>query len=135
MIAEHNHPPDVTISEVLKMKKEMKEMCKNKYTSNKEIFDYVSRRYPTAAVSLSYNTVRTPLHREKIKYRSSLPTNFINLQTQFETYEPLKTIYKGKAVSINGEIALIFSTDGLLQELASCTEIFLDGTFSVNTDF
>jgi len=64
MIAEHDHPPDVTISEVLKMKKEMKEMCKNKYTSNKKIFDYVSRRYPTAAVSLSYNTVRTPLHRE-----------------------------------------------------------------------
>jgi len=32
-------------------------------------------------------------------------------------------------------MALIFSTDGLLQELSSCTEIFLDGTFSVNTDF
>jgi len=70
-----------------------------------------------------------------MKYRPSLPKNFINLQTQLETYEPLKTIYKGKTVSISGEIALIFSTNELLQELVSCTETFLDGTFFVNTDF
>lgn len=132
LISVHDHPPDVTSSDVLKMKKEMKEMCKNKYISNKEIFDNVSRRYPEAAVSLSYNTVRTPLYREKIKYRPSLPTNLLGLRTKLETYEPLKNIYKGEVTSIHGEIALIFSTDELLKELASCTEMFLDGTFSVS---
>lgn len=132
LVSVHDHPPDVTSSEVLKMKKEMKEMCKNKYISNKEIFDNVSRRYPEAAVSLSYNTIRTPLHREKIKYRPSLPINLLGLRTKLETYEPLKNIYKGEVTSPHGEIALIFSTDGLLKELASCTEMFLDGTFSVS---
>ncbi|KAM0727551.1 hypothetical protein ACS0PU_005800 [Formica fusca] len=131
LMFEHDHPPEITATETLKMKREMKEMCKNENMNNKDIFDRVSRNYPAAAVSLTYNTMRSPLYREKIKRRPSLPISFLSLQTQLETYEPLKYIYKGKATSANDEIALIFSTDGLLKELASSTEMFLDGTFSV----
>jgi len=129
---EHDHQPDITTAEILKMKKEMKEMCKNAYMNNKEIFDHVSLNNPAAAVSLTYNTMRSPLYREKIKHRPSLPTNFLSLQTQLESYEPLKIIYKGKATSLNDEVAFIFSTDELLKELASSTKMFLDGTFSVS---
>lgn len=132
---EHDHPPEVTATETLKMKSEMKKMCENGNMSNKDIFDHVSRNYPAAAVSLTYNTMRSPLYREKIKHRPSLPTNFLSLQTQLDIYEPLKNIYKGKAISVNDEIAFIFSTDVLLKELASSTEMFLDGTFSVSIIF
>ncbi|KYN30067.1 hypothetical protein ALC57_00477 [Trachymyrmex cornetzi] len=128
--AEHDHPPNIRSSEMLKMKREMKEMCKNRYINNKEIFDNVSRRYLEAAISLSYNTIRTPLYREKIKHRPPLPRNLLSLQTQLETYEPLKNIYKGHAMSTDGKIALIFSTNELLKQLDSSTEIYLDGTFS-----
>ncbi|KYN21657.1 hypothetical protein ALC57_05965, partial [Trachymyrmex cornetzi] len=129
--AEHDHPPNIRSSEILKMKREIKEMCKNRYINNKEIFDNVSRCYPEAAISLSYNTIRTPLYREKIKHRPPLPRNLLSLQTQLETYEPLKNIYKGHAMSTDGKIALIFSTNELLKQLDSSTEIYLDGTFSV----
>ncbi|XP_071643034.1 uncharacterized protein [Temnothorax longispinosus] len=75
--------------------------------------------------------MRSPLYRKKIKYRPSLPRNFLSLQTQLESYEPLKNIYKGKATSLIDEVAFIFSTDELLKELASSIEMFLDGTFCI----
>ncbi|XP_020298210.1 uncharacterized protein LOC109862555 isoform X2 [Pseudomyrmex gracilis] len=131
LIKEHDHPPDTALSEKLKMKQEMKQMCKNRYTNSKDIFDTVSRRYPVAAASVSYNTMRSPLYREKIKYKPSLPSNFLDLHTKLQTYEPLSSIYKGKATSIKNETALIFSTDILLKELAASTEMYLDGTFSI----
>lgn len=87
LMFEHDHQPDITTAEILKMKKEMKEMCKNAYMNNKEIFDHVSRNNLAAGVSLTYNTMRSPLYREKIKHRPSLPTNFLSLQTQLESYE------------------------------------------------
>lgn len=132
LMAEHDHPPKATSSEILKMKKEMKEMCKQRDISSKEIFDRVSRRYPTAATSLTYSTMRTILYREKMKFRPPLPSNFLNLQTQLQSYENLKDIYKDTATATSGEIAFIFSTNELLKQLGSSKEMFLDGTFSVS---
>lgn len=100
LIAEHDHSPDAALSEKLKMNQEMKQMCKNRYTKSKDIFDTVSRRYPVAAASVSYNIMRSPLYREKIKYKPSLPANFLDLRTMLQTYEPLNSICKGKATSI-----------------------------------
>lgn len=132
LVTEHDHPPDAALSEKLKMKQEMIKMCKNRYTNNKDIFDTISRRYPTAATSVTYNTMRSSLYREKIKYKPLFPVNFLGLHTKLQTYKPLNSIYKGKATSVKNETALIFSTDILLKELAASTEMYLDGTFSVS---
>lgn len=47
-------------------------------------------------------------------------------------YESLKDVYKGNVTSTNNEMAIIFSTNVLLDALSVSTEIYVDGTFSVS---
>ncbi|XP_067215638.1 uncharacterized protein [Linepithema humile] len=46
-------------------------------------------------------------------------------------YEPTKNIYKGCVISEDNKYSYIFTTDKLLKILEKCSEVFIDGTFSV----
>lgn len=45
----------------------------------------------------------------------------------------MQNIRKETVITTDGNTAIIFSTDHLLQALSSTTEIYVDGTFSVST--
>lgn len=89
-------------------------------------------RYPEEAQTLSYATVRCTLYRERIKLRPSLPRDMETLAVSLSTYIPVKRLYKGSVTSIDGKIALIFTSDALLHELGKSTELYVDGTFTVS---
>lgn len=54
------------------------------------------------------------------------------LDANLSTYAPFKKFYKGSVICSDG-IALIFTSDELLQELQKSTELFVDGTFNVSS--
>ncbi|XP_011172197.3 uncharacterized protein LOC105204709 [Solenopsis invicta] len=99
--------------------------------TNKEIFDTISRKNPKAAAFISYNAMRNQLSREKIKMRPSLPTNVYELDSLLRGYEPTINIYKGCVISEDNKCSYMSTTDKLLKILEKCSEIFIDGTFSV----
>lgn len=131
----HNHLPQSNLLNILKLKRKMRDVAVQSFISNKEIFDSVSREDPTAAIHLTYNSLKSSLAREKTKRLPPLPQNLESLKELLNTYSPLEKFYKGAAISEIGEIALIFSSDLLLQGLSEASEIYVDGTFSVNIFF
>ncbi|XP_067216201.1 uncharacterized protein [Linepithema humile] len=128
----HNHSSEPYIADILNLKKEMIQMCKETTITNKEIFDTVSRKNPKAAAFISYNAMRNQLSKEKIKMRPSLPSNVYELDNLLQGYEPTKNIYKGCVISEDNKYSYIFTTDKLLKILEKCSKVFIDGTFSVS---
>lgn len=55
------------------------------------------------------------------------------LDANLSTYAPFKKFYKGSVICSDEKIALIFTSDELLQELQKSTELFVDGTFNVSS--
>lgn len=53
------------------------------------------------------------------------------LAANLSAYGPLRGFYKGHVTCNDGKIALIFTSDELLQELQKSTELYMDGTFNV----
>lgn len=110
----------------------MLQMCKETTITNKEIFDTVCRKNPNAAANISYHAMRNLLSREKIKMRPPLPLNVCDLGDLLQNYEPTKYIYKGCVISEDNKYSYILTSDKLLKILEKCSEIFIDGTFSVS---
>ncbi|XP_029678513.1 uncharacterized protein LOC115244734 [Formica exsecta] len=127
----HNHPSELYISDILNLKKEMLQMCKETTITNKEIFDTVCQKNPNAAANISYHAMRNLLSREKIKMRPPLPLNVCDLGDLLQDYEPTKYIYKGCVISEDNKYSYILTSDKLLRILEKCSEIFIDGTFTV----
>jgi len=128
----HNHPSNARILDILNLKSETTQMCKETTTSNKEIFDTVSRKNPKAAAYISYNTMRNVLSKEKLKMRPPLPSSVCDLGNLLQNYESVKVIYKGCIISEDNKYSYIFTSDKLLKILEKSSEIFIDGTFSVS---
>lgn len=61
-----------------------------------------------------------------------IPNSMEKLKDCLLNYESLKDVYKGNVTSTNNEMAIIFSTNVLLDALSVSTEIYVDGTFSVS---
>lgn len=131
----HNHPSEPHIGDILNLKKEMIQMCKETTTTNKEIFDIVSRKNPKAAAHISYNAMRNVLSKEKFKMRPPLPSSVCDLGNLLQNYESVKVIYKGCAISEDNKYSYIFTSDKLLKILEESSEIFIDGTFSVSINY
>lgn len=131
----HNHLDEPYIVQILNMRKEMVRLTLETTKPLKEIFDTVCRSNPTAAAYISYNCMKSILSRQRTKSRPPLPSNLHSLHDILQTYEPIRSIYKGCAVSTDNKIALIFSSDKLLKLLSEVHEVFVDGTFSVITFF
>ncbi|XP_071653723.1 uncharacterized protein [Temnothorax longispinosus] len=128
----HNHPNEPYVFDVLNLKNEMIRMCKETALPNKEIFDTVSRTNPKAAAYISYNSMRNILSKEKLKMRPPLPSSVHDLDNLFQDYEPVKFIYKGCVISEDNKYSYMFTSNKLLKILEKSSEIFIDGTFSVN---
>ncbi|XP_036142255.1 uncharacterized protein LOC105831015 [Monomorium pharaonis] len=126
----HNHSEERYIFEIHKMKREMIRLSKET-TSPKSIFDTVSCNNLKVAPYISYNSMKSILSRHRASSRPNIPSDLHSLHKQLETYIPTNNIYKGCAISCDNKIALIFSTDTLLNVLSEASEIFVDGTFSI----
>jgi len=76
--------------------------------------------------------MRSFLYREQTRHRPEIPQTIAELEIALMNYRPIERIYKGTVLSDNGYRAVLFTTDALLDVLATATEIFMDGTFSVS---
>ncbi|GAB1867300.1 MULE transposase domain-containing protein [Camponotus japonicus] len=126
----HNHDHDSHLSDIIKLKEDMKDMSKETSLRPKEIFDFVCRSNPLVGSHITYSSMRTILHRIRNSCFPPIPNSMAELKDSLLKYEAVKEIYKGHVISTNNEIAIIFSTDILLVALAASTEIYVDGTFS-----
>ncbi|XP_071581238.1 uncharacterized protein [Temnothorax nylanderi] len=127
----HNHPSNETTLQEVEMKQEMLRIFRETIMKPKDIFDMVCRRNPVAAKNISYRTMRSFLYREQIRHRPEIPQTIVGLEVALMNYQPTEHIYKGTVLSDSGYRAVLFTTDTLLNALATSTEIFMDGTFSV----
>jgi hypothetical protein len=89
-------------------------------------------RNPEVAAFLAFKSIRSRMNRERTKNRPKLPHSITALADELNNYIPMSYVYKGCVISCNGEKALLFSDNKLLQALESSTEIYCDGTFSVS---
>ncbi|XP_067208655.1 uncharacterized protein [Linepithema humile] len=131
LVQDHTHVPIKWKVRHFIMKQEMLQLCRDTSLPLKEIFDSVCRKYPEAATTLSYATLKTTLYRERIKLRQTLPKDMETLATNLSTYQPLEKFYKGNVTCSDGKKALIFTSNELLQELQKSTELYVDGTFNI----
>lgn len=81
---------------------------------------------------MSYSVIRNVLHREQLRRRPETPHTIAELDVRLINYQPVQHIFKGTILSDEGHRAVIFSSDALLDTLIGSTEIYMDGTFSVN---
>ncbi|XP_071652266.1 uncharacterized protein [Temnothorax longispinosus] len=130
LVQDHTHIQTKWKVTQFTMKQEMLQLCRDTASPLKEIFDNVCRKYPEIAATLSYATLKPTLYRERIKLRPSLPKDMETLIANVSTYEPLERFYKGNVTCRDGKKALIFSSNELLQELQTSTELYVDGTFN-----
>lgn len=92
----------------------------------------MSFRNPNIGSHLTYNrTVEKRLGRARRKVVPPMPQNAEDVYDCLRAYAPVESILRGHAQSTDGGQAVIFSTEKLLQELATTSFIFIDGTFSV----
>lgn len=73
--------------------------------------------------------------RERIKSRPPVPDTLASLRNILGNYDIMKNVYKESITTNDGKVAIILSTNYLLEALSSATEIYVDGTFSVSTLF
>lgn len=81
---------------------------------------------------MSFPSIRSSMHRERVKVRPSVPETLASLRDIIENSDIMKNIYQASVISNNDKIAIILSTTDLLEGLSSATEIYVDGTFSVS---
>ncbi|XP_067213475.1 uncharacterized protein [Linepithema humile] len=127
----HNHAPDNARIQKHGLKQEMLRLSRETLQTPKSIFDDVSRRNPESAALITFKSIKSQLHRERIKSRSKLPQSIAMLADQLKYYTSINHIYKGCVTASDGKKALLFSSDKLLQALESSSEIFCDSTFNV----
>lgn len=82
---------------------------------------------------MSYASLKSTLYRERIKLRPSLPKDMETLAANLSTYALFKKFYKGSVMCSDEKVALILTSDELLQELQKSSELFIDGTFNVSS--
>jgi len=64
-----------------------------------------------------------------IENRPETPQTIAELEIALINYRPIERFYKGTVLSDNGYRAVLFTTDSLLDVLATATEIFMDGMY------
>jgi len=81
---------------------------------------------------MSYRIIRSLLNREQLRRRPETPKSIAELDVALINYQPVQHIFKGTVLSDENHRAVIFTSDVLLDALATATEIYMDGTFSVS---
>lgn len=78
--------------------------------------------------------MRCNMRRERTKSQPCVPDTLASLYNILTNSDIIENIYKENITTSNGKTAIILSTNYLLDALASTTEIYVDGTFSVSTN-
>lgn len=81
---------------------------------------------------LSFPSMRSSMHRERVKSRPSVPKTLASLRDMLDNSNILKDIYQESVTLSDDNVAIILSNSDLLEGLSSATEIYVDGTFSVS---
>lgn len=76
--------------------------------------------------------MRNLLNREQLRRRPETPHTIVELDVALMNYQAVQHIFKGTVLSDDGYRAVIFTSDALINVLASTTEIYMDGTFKVS---
>ena len=61
-----------------------------------------------------------------------IPQRLNDLENILQEYRPMRDIFRGPAYGTDGSLALIFIHNDMMQPLSQCTQLFCDGTFTVN---
>ncbi|XP_025997504.1 uncharacterized protein LOC105203516 [Solenopsis invicta] len=125
------HPPDYKILEKYKLRSEMLRLSRETLFPLKEIFDNVCRTNIEVAADISYISMKSVMNRQRAKQRPSVPHSFEALSSELYKCAWIKEYYKGSVIADDGSMAVIFSSDALINSLKTATEIFVDGTFYV----
>lgn len=59
------------------------------------------------------------------------PRNLREMADILEEYEPIRGVYRGCAVGVDGSLALVFIHESMIEPLSKCSQLFTDGTFKV----
>ncbi|XP_076659905.1 uncharacterized protein LOC143364156 [Halictus rubicundus] len=131
LLHDHNHSKLLHRIDQEKMKHEMLQLCRETAFPLKQIFDDVCRKYPDAASVLSYNSVKATLLRERQKSCPPIPPCLAALYEYLRTSSFMENIYKIMISDGDGKVAILFSTELLLQTLNTSQCIYADGIFSI----
>lgn len=82
-------------------------------------------------VNLYIDNIRQAIKRDRRKYRPKTSRSLEKLGNDLIDYIAVSDIYLGQVKSNDGGVALLFSTERLLQQLNEVDHIFMDGTFDV----
>lgn len=88
---------------------------------------------PDAAQHLSFPSIRSSMHRARASSQPLIPNTLASLYNVLQNYDIMQNFYKENIITSDGTVAILLSTNDLLETLYSTTEIYVDGTFSVST--
>lgn len=71
------------------------------------------------------------MERARKKILPPIPATLSDLAVFLDTYVPTENIYRGSVEGDDGDIALLFISDPMLEVLNTAEEIYIDGTFKV----
>lgn len=69
--------------------------------------------------------------RERRKSQPPVPRTMSELGSMLDEYIESRDIYQGAAVSVHGDVSIVFASDSMLGRLNEACELHLDGTFKV----
>ncbi|XP_076299842.1 uncharacterized protein LOC143218507 isoform X3 [Lasioglossum baleicum] len=131
LLKSHNHSKLFHTIQREKMKSDMLQLCRETLIPLKKIFDDICRQYPIAASTLSYNSIKAVLFRERQKSYPQVAPNLIAINDCIETHSIMDNITKIVIKDEEGKAAILFTTGTLLNVLDTSHCIYADGIFSV----
>ncbi|XP_076298000.1 uncharacterized protein LOC143220101 isoform X5 [Lasioglossum baleicum] len=130
LLKSHNHSKLFHTIQREKMKSDMLQLCRETLIPLKKIFDDICRQYPIAASTLSYNSIKAVLFRERQKSYPQVAPNLIAINDCIETHSIMDNITKIVIKDEEGKAAILFTTGTLLNVLDTSHCIYADGIFS-----
>ncbi|XP_076302075.1 uncharacterized protein LOC143220293 isoform X4 [Lasioglossum baleicum] len=130
LLKSHNHSKLFHTIQREKMKSDMLQLCRETLIPLKKIFDDICRQYPIAASTLSYNSIKAVLFRERQKSYPQVAPNLIAINDCIETHSIMDNITKIVITDEEGKAAILFTTGTLLNVLDTSHCIYADGIFS-----
>lgn len=76
---------------------------------------------------------RAVIIRERAQHRPPMPQSVHQVGPMLDRYLPAAEIYRGEIQADDGSIAIIFGNQHMLERINNAVELFVDGTFQVNS--
>lgn len=90
-------------------------------------------RFQPISASLNYyHKYEQMMTRERKNNILRTPTDLREMGQMLEEYPPMEGIFRGCVIGTDGSVANVFIDESMIQGLRACSQLFGDGTFSVN---